>query len=206
MAYWAITGAAIGLVAGWCARVGLFRHWATALLAGGIIAGTATLVSVPIRLFLHGATTTGEGVLSELLIRAGKDVWEAIISSSYLVELTDKLSVCLLARFAALGLLRAAAPLRTPTALRRLHEPDATTVPSLAVFGGFLCAGGLYVWFFLSEIVSPTPGAYDQSAHDAFLALCQGGFGGILSLAATWAPATAVVGGVCLLVGLLFRL
>ncbi|MGE4291744.1 MAG: hypothetical protein AB7E32_05985 [Desulfovibrio sp.] len=206
MLYWAPTGAVIGLCAGWCMRVGLFRHWATALMAGGILAGAATLASVPIRLLAQGALASGEGVISQLLIRSGKDVWEAIISTSYLVELTDKVSLCLLARLAGLAL---SGPQGVPGFRRlapNLRTPDPESIPILAVIGGFLCAGGLYLWFFCNEIISTTPLTYDQSAYDSFLALSGGGFGGLIALGATWSPVAAILGGVLLMVGLLFRI
>jgi energy-coupling factor transport system substrate-specific component len=205
MIYWAPSGAAVGLCAGWCMRMGLFRHWATTLMAGGILAAAATLVSVPIRLLADGALTSGEGVISQLLIRSGKDVWEAVISTSYLVELTDKVSISLLARTLGLGILMLRTPLGSVPLAQRLRAPDSERAPFLAVVGGFLGAGGLYLWFFLHEIVSTTPQIYDHSAYASFIALARVGFGDLISLAAAYSPLAAAIGGVLLLVGLIFR-
>ncbi|WP_022660256.1 hypothetical protein [Paucidesulfovibrio longus] len=205
MIYWAPSGAIVGLCAGWCMRMGLFRHWATTLMAGGILAAAATLVSVPIRLLADGALTSGEGVISQLLIRSGKDVWEAVISTSYLVELTDKVSICLLARALGLGILLLRPPLGTVPLAQRLSAPASERVPILAVIGGFLGAGGLYLWFFLHEIVSTTPQIYDHSAYESFIALARVGFGDFITLGAAYSPTVAAFGGVLLLVGLIFR-
>lgn len=205
MVYWMPVGAIVGLCVGWCGRMGLFRYWATSLMAGCIMAGAATVVSVPIRFLADGALLSGEGVISQLLIRSGKDIWEAVLSASYLVEITDKVSICLLARLVALGLIHEKSPLNSRQHAARLHAPKDEHAPGLAVAGGFLASGGLYLWFFMTEIISSTPLLHDQSAFTSFRALTQSGFGDVVLLAADWAPAITITGGIMLLVGLLFQ-
>ncbi|MGE4506658.1 MAG: hypothetical protein AB7D51_15020 [Desulfovibrionaceae bacterium] len=169
MWYWAPVGMIIGLMAAVCARLRLFISPSFAVLSGFLMALPSAVLSALIRFMAEDPAITGEGVVSSLLIHAGRDATTAVLSSSFLVELVDKVSVCLLA-YAALKLLapRLPAPAGERGRAALAGRPGLLHPPTLAVVGGTLALLFLYATFFVTEVFSPEPLGYDAAAYTAF--------------------------------------
>jgi energy-coupling factor transport system substrate-specific component len=88
----------IGFMAGWCAIWGLFKSWWKVVIAGFIVALTAAIVSTPIAVYLYGGiTASGSSFITAFLLQTGQGIWEAVLSTNFLVEPLDKIATCLLA-------------------------------------------------------------------------------------------------------------
>ncbi len=95
----------IGLTAGICANFGLFRAWWKVIIAGFIIALVAAIVSTPINVYLYGGiTASGSSFITAYLLATGQGIFEAVLSTNFLVEPVDKIATCLLAFFIIKGL------------------------------------------------------------------------------------------------------
>lgn len=165
---WAPVAMGIGLVAGFCARFRLFISPAFSVLAGFFIAVTATFISVPIRMMVAPRTDVGETLLSTPLIEAGREAFGAVLSATFLVDMVDKVTVCLAAWF----LLRII-PNNWLAKERRMVEnsPGSYHPPALSAVTGYLAMLFLYATFFATMVISPQPLAHDQTAHQAFQAI-----------------------------------
>ncbi|MBI1854517.1 MAG: ECF transporter S component [Chloroflexi bacterium] len=88
----------IGLVAGFCAKGGLFKTWWKVLIAGFLIALTAAIVSTPIAVYIYGGiTASGSSFITAYLLQTGQGVFQSVFSTNFLVEPVDKISTSLLA-------------------------------------------------------------------------------------------------------------
>lgn len=190
MVYWAPVGMAVGAMAALCARLRLFISPPFTILAGFLIALTSTVISAPIRLFAEAPALTGEGVVSGVLIRAGRDVISAVLSSSFLVEMVDKVSVCLLA-YALLRLLSSVLGEHARQALSA--RAGFMHPPTLAVIGGYMALLFLYATFFVTEVISPEPLRYDIVAFEAFQSISSPILQQVCVLLANWGSLAALV-------------
>src|SRR5512146_3316229 len=88
----------IGLVAGLCARAGLFKSWWKVVVTGFLVALTAATVSTPIAVYIYGGiTASGSSLITAYLLQTGQGVLQAVFSTNFLVEPVDKISTALLA-------------------------------------------------------------------------------------------------------------
>lgn len=95
----------IGLVAGICANFGLFKTWWKVIITGFIIALTAAIVSTPIGVYLYGGiTASGSSFITAYLLATGRGLFEAVISTNFIVEPVDKIATALLAWLIIKGL------------------------------------------------------------------------------------------------------
>lgn len=95
----------IGLVAGICANFGLFKSWWKVVITGFIIALTAAIVSTPIGVYLYGGiTASGSSFITAYLLATGRGIFEAVISTNFIVEPVDKIATALLAWLIIKGL------------------------------------------------------------------------------------------------------
>ncbi|MFT5701805.1 MAG: energy-coupling factor transport system substrate-specific component [Desulforhopalus sp.] len=89
---------AIGIVAGLCAKYGLFKTWWLAIISGVIIAVFNAVVAVPIRLYMFGGITgSGADFITSYVLALGKDLFGAVVVSVFTTNLVDKVVTALLA-------------------------------------------------------------------------------------------------------------
>lgn len=110
----------IGIVAGLCAKYGLFQSWWQVLIAGVIITVFNALVAVPIRLYMFGGIT-GSGVdfMTAYMLALGKDLFGSVVVTVFTSNLLDKIVTA----FIAWGIIKAL-PKRT---VSRLSGIDSVT-------------------------------------------------------------------------------
>jgi energy-coupling factor transport system substrate-specific component len=95
----------IGFVAGWCAQFGLFKRWSRVAVAGFFVALTAAIVSAPIAIAVYGGiTASGSSIITAYLLQTGRGVFEAVLSTNFLVEPVDKISTVFLSAVIIQGL------------------------------------------------------------------------------------------------------
>lgn len=111
----------IGIVAGLCAKYGLFQSWWKVLIAGVIITVFNAIVAVPIRLYMFGGIT-GSGVdfMTAYMLALGKDLFGSVVVTVFTSNLLDKVVTV----FIAWGIVKAL-PKRTVSQLSRM---DSVTV------------------------------------------------------------------------------
>ncbi len=88
----------IGLIAGLCARFGLFRSIPKAILAGALIGLGASIVAIPIRVYMFGGVT-GSGVdfITAYLLATGQDLVGSVMLTVLGSNLPDKIVTALIA-------------------------------------------------------------------------------------------------------------
>jgi len=85
------TQATIAVLAVCLCRLGAFKRWWTAILAGYAIALVAVVVSAPVTVLLFGGVTqSGTTGINALLIAAGANIWKSVLGGSFLIESFDK--------------------------------------------------------------------------------------------------------------------
>ena len=95
---YAITSMAIGMVAGFMASKGLFKTPIKTIICGVAITLTATIVSAPITVLVFGGSTGGtSSILTAVFLTAGQNIWTAVFSSAFILEITDKILSCFVA-------------------------------------------------------------------------------------------------------------
>jgi energy-coupling factor transport system substrate-specific component len=88
----------IGIVAGLCAKYGLFRKWWQAIISGVIIAVTLSVIAIPIRVFMFGGVTgSGADFITAYLLATGRDLFSAVIITVIGDNIIDKVATALLA-------------------------------------------------------------------------------------------------------------
>lgn len=88
----------IGLVAGFCAKGGLFKSWWKVVVTGFLVALTAATVSTPIAVYIYGGiTASGSSFITAYLLQTGQGVLQAVFSTNFLVEPVDKITTAMLA-------------------------------------------------------------------------------------------------------------
>lgn len=81
----------IGIAAGYCARMGLFKNWWTAILAGLIITIFNSVVAVPIRLYMFGGITgSGADFAMAYLLALGRDLFGSVVVTVFTSNVIDK--------------------------------------------------------------------------------------------------------------------
>lgn len=88
----------IGLVAGFCAKYGLFNNWWKTIISGVLIAVGVSIIAVPIRIYMFGGIT-GSGVdfLTAYLLATGRDLFGSVIITVLSSNLPDKIVTALVA-------------------------------------------------------------------------------------------------------------
>ncbi len=88
----------IGIVAGLCAKYGLFKKWWQAILSGAIITVALSFVAIPIRVYMFGGVTgSGADFVVAYLLATGKDLFSAVLITVISNNLIDKVVTALLA-------------------------------------------------------------------------------------------------------------
>ena len=88
----------IGIVAGLCARYGLFKNWWLAVVAGVIITVFNAIVAVPIRLYMFGGITgSGADFITAYMLALGRDLFGAVAVTVFTSNLLDKVVTAVLA-------------------------------------------------------------------------------------------------------------
>jgi energy-coupling factor transport system substrate-specific component len=88
----------IGLVAGFCAKGGLFKSWWKVVVTGFLVALTAATVSTPIAVYIYGGiTASGSSFITAYLLQTGQGIISAVLSTNFLVEPVDKITTAMLA-------------------------------------------------------------------------------------------------------------
>src|SRR5882672_6182097 len=96
--FYAGTQAAIAIAAIIMIRLGFFRGPWRAGLMGMVIAVVSVLVSAPVTVMLFGGVTLpGTTAINAVLIAAGQNIWQAVVTGSLVVELVDKVVAVLMA-------------------------------------------------------------------------------------------------------------
>ncbi|WP_419781917.1 ECF transporter S component [Maridesulfovibrio sp.] len=87
----------IGIAAGYCARMGLFKNWWTAILAGLIITVFNSVVAVPIRLYMFGGVTgSGADFAMAYLLALGRDLFGSVVVTVFTSNVIDKVVTAVL--------------------------------------------------------------------------------------------------------------
>lgn len=88
----------IGVVAGLCAKYGLFQTWWKVIIAGVIITIFNAIVAVPIRLYMFGGITgSGADFLTAYMLALGKDLFGSVVVTVFTSNLLDKVVTAMLA-------------------------------------------------------------------------------------------------------------
>lgn len=88
----------IGIVAGLCAKYGLFKKWWQAVLSGAIITLALSIIAIPIRVYMFGGVTgSGADFITAYLLATGRDLFSAVIITVITDNLIDKVATALLA-------------------------------------------------------------------------------------------------------------
>ncbi|MFM8321512.1 MAG: ECF transporter S component [Chloroflexota bacterium] len=88
----------IGIVAGLCARAGLFKQWWQAILSGVLITLALSVIAIPIRVYMFGGLTgSGADFITAYLLATGRDLFSAVIFTVITDNLIDKVVTALLA-------------------------------------------------------------------------------------------------------------
>ncbi len=108
----------IGIVAGLCAKYGLFKTWWKVIIAGVIITIFNAIVAVPIRLYMFGGITgSGADFMTAYMLALGKDLLGSVVVTVFTSNLLDKVVTALL----AWGIVKAL-PERTVSRLSRIDS------------------------------------------------------------------------------------
>lgn len=108
----------IGVVAGLCAKYGLFKTWWQVIIAGVIITIFNAIVAVPIRLYMFGGITgSGADFMTAYMLALGKDLFGSVVVTVFTSNLLDKVVTALL----AWGIVKAL-PEKTVSRLSRINS------------------------------------------------------------------------------------
>ena len=108
----------IGIVAGLCAKYGLFKAWWKVIIAGVIITIFNAIVAVPIRLYMFGGITgSGADFMTAYMLALGKDLFGSVVVTVFTSNLLDKVVTALM----AWGIVKAL-PERTVSRLSRIDS------------------------------------------------------------------------------------
>ena len=111
----------IGIVAGLCAKYGLFQTWWKVIIAGVIITVFNAIVAVPIRLYMFGGITgSGADFMTAYMLALGKDLFGSVVVTVFTSNLLDKVVTALI----AWGIVKAL-PERT---VSRLSRADSVAI------------------------------------------------------------------------------
>ncbi len=86
-----IVSAAIGIVAGVCAKKGMFKTPKKVALVGVFVWIITQVTAIPITTYLFGGVTgSGSSFVTGLLVGAGQGLFKAVFTTSILTETVDK--------------------------------------------------------------------------------------------------------------------
>lgn len=94
----------IGLVAGFCARYGLFNNWWKVIIGGILIAIGGSIIAIPIRVYMFGGVA-GSGIdfITAYLMATGRDLFGSVIITVLTANVPDKIVTA----FIAWGIIKA---------------------------------------------------------------------------------------------------
>ncbi len=148
----------IGLVAGFCARAGLFKSWWKVVVTGFLVALTAATVSTPIGVYIYGGiTASGSSFITAYLLQTGQGVVQAVFSTNFLVEPVDKITTSMLAFTIVQGLSQRFLA-RFPRPENVEVEEGATSQTQLYIAIGVVVLLVLFAAFMLRNILGPSGG------------------------------------------------
>lgn len=102
---YALTSMAIGVGAGLLSRFGFFKNIPKTIISGIIITLIAVVVSAPITVLVFGgATGNTSSLITATFLASGQELWTAVFSSSFIVEIADKVVSVLLVFFIVKGM------------------------------------------------------------------------------------------------------
>lgn len=88
----------VGLIAGLCARYGLFKNAWKVVLAGALIGLGASVVAIPIRVYMFGGVTgSGADFITAYLLATGQDLVGSVMLTVLGSNLPDKIVTALIA-------------------------------------------------------------------------------------------------------------
>ena len=88
---YAIVSVAIGLAAGFAAKKKWFTNWKGVIITAILIWAVALITSPPITVYVYGgATGDGAGLITSFLVATGKELWNAVFTSTIITETIDK--------------------------------------------------------------------------------------------------------------------
>lgn len=92
-------GIFVGLVSRWFSRPG------PTLAAGIIITFIAAILSAPITAIVFGGVTgNGSDLLTAFFLKTGRNLWQSVFATEFLVEIVDKVVTCYIVFFILRGL------------------------------------------------------------------------------------------------------
>jgi energy-coupling factor transport system substrate-specific component len=98
MPYFVFTQFMIALVAGFSAGRGGFKATWRTIITGVAIGYIAALVSAPvIAIVFGGVTNSGESLVTAFLVKTGRTLWQAVVTTKIWTEPLDKVLQCLAA-------------------------------------------------------------------------------------------------------------
>ena len=104
--YAVATGVGTSLLAGlvihpaFGVRIGIFKTWWKAGITGFFLAVIAAITAAPVTVMVFGGVTlSGTTSINAILMAAGNNIWQSVLTGSLLIESIDKVAACLLAWF-----------------------------------------------------------------------------------------------------------
>lgn len=95
----------IGIVAGLCAKYGLFKKWWLVIISGVIISVALSIIAIPIRVYMFGGITgSGADFITTYLLATGKDLFSSVTITVITDNLLDKIVTAFLAWLIVKGL------------------------------------------------------------------------------------------------------
>ncbi len=142
----------IGLVAGLCAKGGLYKNWWKVIVTGFLVALTAATVSTPISVGVYGGiTASGSSFITAYLLQIGQNLVPSVLITNYLVEPFDKISTCLLA-FAIIQGLSTRFLARFPRPENAQIEQGATRTQLLIAVIGAVAILAIYIFVVVKTV------------------------------------------------------
>lgn len=81
-------------------RIGIFKTWWKAGITGFFLAVIAAITAAPVTVMVFGGVTlSGTTSINAILMAAGNNIWQSVLTGSLLIESIDKVAACLLAWF-----------------------------------------------------------------------------------------------------------
>jgi energy-coupling factor transport system substrate-specific component len=98
--YFAATQCGIAIVTTIAAKMGAFKKYWSIVMTGIIMGFVAAILSAPVIAVLFGGiTTSGESIITGILIATGKNLWIAVATTKAITEPLDKTLQCFAAFF-----------------------------------------------------------------------------------------------------------
>ncbi|WKA56876.1 ECF transporter S component [Planococcus shenhongbingii] len=102
---YALTSMAIGVGAGLLSKYGFFKSVPKTIISGLVITLIAVVVSAPITVLVFGgATGNTSSLITATFLASGQELWTAVFSSSFIVEIADKVVSVLIVFFIVKGM------------------------------------------------------------------------------------------------------